>query len=181
MNKALQILTHDSFMGIKKFIPYASKLASPINRPTFGVDQHNYQLYTDVDNSLDQPAHIKKACGWASDLAMTRSSMPTVVGEWSALTNICVDQSGQSYPFSSSPVKAGTGFCTLDDSKSWNTRLLEQVRRYVEAQLDVYEANSDGYFIWSFKAGGGWGLYNLIDVGVFPQPITQRRYLGQCS
>lgn len=172
-------------MGIKKFIPYASNLVSPINRPTFGVDQHNYQLYTDTDNSLDQPGHIKKACSWADDLAMTRSSMPTYVGEWSALTNICVDSNGTTFPLSPSPSSGKQpyvpGSCTIDDSKSWNPQLLEQVRRYVEAQLDTYEANSDGHFIWSFKAGGGWGLYNLIDVGVFPQPITQRRYPGQCS
>jgi glucan 1,3-beta-glucosidase len=180
LNKDIQIITHDSFMGPTKFVPLLNSLNSPIQSPTFGVDQHNYQLYTDSDNALDQPAHIQEACGWASALSQTKAAMPVYVGEWSALTNVCVDSNGSTFPGGSSSCK-GSCKCTTDDISEWNSQVVEQVRKYVEAQLDVFEANSDGHFIWSFKAGGGWGVYNLIEAGAFPNPITDRKYGNQCS
>lgn len=174
-NKDLQIYTHDSFQGITQFLEVAQGLGAT----TFGVDQHDYQLYTDSDNALDQPGHIAKACGWGADLATCKAGMSVIVGEWSAASNICVDTNDVT---SSGTSCSGDGCqCTSADTTTWNTNLIEQARRYVEAQLDTYEANANAYFVWSYKAGGAWGPENLIANGVWPQPMSDRKYPGQCS
>ena len=140
----------------------------------------NYQLYDDSDNSEDQPSHIKEACGWGPDLATTKQSMPVVVGEWSALTNICVKSDGSTYGTESCD---GSGNCATCPTNTWTPALVEQVRKFVEAQLDTFEANSNGHFIWNFKSGtnSGWSVYDLIEVKAFPSPITDRQYSPQCS
>jgi len=58
---------------------------------------------------------------------------------------------------------------------------VEVVRRYVEAQLDVWEANTMGWFLWGFGGPGGWGIGNLVAAGVMPSPVTERLYPGQCG
>jgi len=89
-NPNLVIVTHDSFQGTTTFTPLAKKL----DAKDFGVDAHQYQLYTDADNTLTQAQHIAKACGWAKDLQTTKAAMPVYIGEWSALTNVCVNPDG---------------------------------------------------------------------------------------
>ncbi len=59
--------------------------------------------------------------------------------------------------------------------------MVEQVRRFVEAQLDVYESSASGYFIWAAKGPGGWGFLNGIGNGAIPNPVTSRKYPGQCG
>lgn len=59
--------------------------------------------------------------------------------------------------------------------------MVEQVRRFVEAQLDVFESSTSGYFMWSAKGPGGWGFLNGIKKGVIPNPVTERKYPGQCG
>jgi glucan 1,3-beta-glucosidase len=172
-NKNLNFFTHDSFRGPKNFIDIGTGLK------TFGVDQHNYQLYTDEDKAMNQQQHIAKACGWASDLAETKASIPVIVGEWSGVTNICVNPDGSTTAGNSCSTEGCQ--CASDDVKSWNPQLVEQVRRYVEAQLDVYEQNSNGYFVWSYGGPGSWGPENLIANGAWPQPLTERKYPGQCG
>lgn len=178
LNKDLEIITHDSFMGPTLFIPIAEKLVSPIDTPTFSVDQHNYQLYTDEEKALAQPEHITKACSWGSALQTTRAAMPTYVGEWTPLTEICVRADGST--FGGAECYDEGCQCTTADSKEWGAPLVEQVRRYAEAQLDTFETNSDGWFVWSAGGPGGWGVENLIEVGAFPNPITSRMYEAQC-
>ena len=180
LNPKIQIITHDSFMGPTKFVSLLSDVKSPVQAPTFGVDQHNYQLYTDTDNAKDQPAHIQDACSWSDALSQTKQSMPVIVGEWSALTNICVKSDGSTYGSSSCD---GSGNCATCSTDTWTPALVEQVRKYVEAQLDTFEANSNGHFAWNFKAGknSGWSVYDLMTVKAFPSPITDRQYSPQCS
>ena len=180
LNKDIKIITHDSFMGPTKFVSLLSDVKSPVTQNTLGVDQHNYQLYTDSDNALNQQAHISEACNWSQNLAQTKSSsMPVIVGEWSALTNICVNSDGSTKPSSGCSTP---GQCTTCATNTWSPALVEQVRKYTEAQLDTYEANADGHFFWNFKAGqnSGWSVYDLVNVQAFPNPITDRKYSHQC-
>ena len=178
LNKDLEIITHDSFMGPTQFIPIAQKLTSPIKTPTFSVDQHNYQLYTPEDMAMAQPEHIAKACGWSSALQTTRSAMPVYVGEWTPLTHICVRADGNT--FGGTECAEEGCQCVSTNTEEWGTPLVEQVRRYAEAQLDIFEANADGWFVWSAGGPGGWGVENLIGVGAFPNPISSRMNTAQC-
>lgn len=53
----------------------------------------------------------------------------------------------------------------------------------VEAQLDAYEQGA-GWFFWTWKTergSPGWEMRDMIKTGVFPQPLTDRKYPNQCK
>lgn len=56
-----------------------------------------------------------------------------------------------------------------------------QTRRFVEAQLEAFERNASGYFLWAYKGPGAWGLRNLVEGGMFPNPVSERRFEGLCG
>lgn len=175
-NKNLVIVMHDAFQGA---LSWSNVAASLTTDRTFGVDSHLYQLFTDSDNALTQSQHISKACSWASDLSAANKQFPTYVGEWSAATNICTNPDGSTTPGTSCSTEGCQ--CQSGDFFKLNTKSIEQIRRYVEAQLDVFESSTSGYFIWAAKGPGGWGFLNLIQQGAFPNPVTDRAYTGQCG
>lgn len=174
-NTNMVIVMHDAFQGASSW----TSIAKGLGGKTFGVDTHLYQLFVDSDNKLTQSQHITEACGWASNLASANSIMPTYVGEWSAATNICVNPDGSTTAGTSCSVSGCQ--CQSASFDSWNSKMIEQVRRFVEAQLDVFESSSSGYFIWSAKGPGGWGFLNGIKNGAIPNPVTARKYPGQCG
>jgi glucan 1,3-beta-glucosidase len=66
---------------------------------------------------------------------------------------------------------------------TWSQDWKDQVRRYIEVQLDVYEAKTRGWIFWNFKtegSAGEWDVFQLLDNGVFPQPLTDRRFEKRC-
>lgn len=175
-NPNLTIIMHDAFEGPLAWTSVAESLP-----PTgqFAIDTHLYQLFTNADNALTQAQHITKACSWASSLAAAKAVMPTFVGEWSATTNICVNPDGSTTAGTSCSVPGCQ--CESADFSTWNDALIEQARMFVEAQLDVFESSSSGYFMWAAKGPGVWGVLNGIGNGVIPNPVTSRRYPGQCG
>jgi glucan 1,3-beta-glucosidase len=177
-NENLVIVMHDAFEGASAWTSVADSLIKG-GAKTFGVDSHLYQLFSDSDNTLTQAQHITEACGWATNLAAANAVMPTYVGEWSAATNICVNPDGSTTAGTSCSVSGCQ--CQSADFSSWNNDMIEQVRRFVEAQLDVYESSTSGYFIWAAKGPGGWGFLNGIGNGAIPNPVTSRKYPGQCG
>lgn len=172
-NSALGIVMHDSFVGPAAFTAMADGGTV--------IDTHIYQLYTDADNSLDQPGHIAKACGMASSLASTNAQIPVVVGEWTAGTNVCSDEYGNTWAGTSTS-SAGCS-CVNDAASEWSDALVTQMRRYVEAQLDVWESSTSGYFFWNFKteSDNPWNYMAASGRGIIPNPITSRAYPGQCG
>jgi glucan 1,3-beta-glucosidase len=177
-NKALEIVMHDAFNGAPSWIDVAKELNTD-GQNKFSVDSHLYQLFVEADNSLDQSQHIAKACGWAGELSAANAVMPTYVGEWSAATNICVNPDGSTTP--GTECSADGCQCQSVPFDQWNEKMIEQVRRFIEAQLDTFEANASGYFMWSAKGPGGWGFLNLIGNGAMPNPVTSRKFPGQCG
>lgn len=169
---------HDAFMGPSTWTTTAQTL-DPSGDRTFGIDTHMYQLYTDTDNAMNQEQHIAAACAWSNDLAGPNAIMPSYVGEWSAATNICVYPDGSTTKGTSCSVEGCQ--CQSADFSTWNDAMIEQVRKFVEAQLDTFEASSSGYFLWSAKGPGGWGFLNGIGNGAIPNPVTSRKYPSQCS
>lgn len=92
-NQNLVIVMQDAYAGVDTWIDTANSINTNGSK-TYGIDTHEYQLYTDEDNSLNQPQHITKACAWNSSLLEAKASMPVYVGEWSLLTNICLYANG---------------------------------------------------------------------------------------
>lgn len=178
-NKELIVVMHDGFMGGLEWKDVAIELADGAEKKTFGIDEHLYQLFTPAYNGMNQAQHITAACGWAADLAASNAITPTYVGEWSAATNICVNPDGSTTAGTSCSTEGCQ--CQLEDFAKWNDKMIEQVRRFVEAQLDVFESSTSGYFGWSAKGPGGWGFLNGIEKGIIPNPVTTRKYSSQCG
>jgi glucan 1,3-beta-glucosidase len=177
-NPNLVVVMHDAFQGAESWVDVAKDLIGA-GEKTFGIDTHLYQLYTDADNALTQAEHIAEACGWATDLAIGNTVMPTYVGEFSAATNICVNPDGTTTAGTTCSV-AGCQ-CQSADFDNLNDAMVKQMRMFVEAQLDVFESSASGYFMWAAKGPGGWGFLNGIEKGVIPNPVTSREYSAQCA
>lgn len=175
-NPDLMIVMHDAFRGPNSWTDTATSLGP---KGAFGIDTHIYQVFTDDDNNLDQAAHISKACSKSSELSSSNAIAPTFVGEWSAATDICVYPDGTTTAGSECNVDGCQ--CQGDPIESWNEQMVEQAGKYVEAQLDTFEANSSGYFFWSWGGPGPWGFKSAIEKGVIPNPVTSRNYGNQCA
>lgn len=76
------------------------------------------------------------------------------------------------------------GSCSeINFIETWSQGFKDEMRSYVEAQLDVFELYSQGWIFWNFKteASPEWDLFRLLDVGVFPQPLNDRRFGKACN
>jgi len=175
-NKKLIIVMHDAFQGPAV---WESTVASANANKLFGIDTHMYQLYDAYDKTLNQAQHITEACGWASSLSSANALFPVYAGEWSPMSNICVDTNG--YTIAGSTCTASGCQCQNVPIAYWNAPMIEQVRRFVEAQMDVFQASTSGYFMWAAKGPGAWGFLNGVSAGVIPSPVTARKYPGQCG
>lgn len=184
-NPDLLVVMHDAFQGGVAWESVASRVSSSNSASgsspganAFAIDEHLYQLFTDDFNDMNQDEHVAAACAWGGSLAASTAFQKTMVGEFSAATNICLMKDGSTI--------AGTSCsedgceCQTGDWTKWSQGMKDQMRRFVEAQLEVFEANSMGYFAWSAKGPGGWGVMNLLDNGVWPQN-GDKQFPGVCG
>jgi len=182
-NPNLTVVMHDGFMGPAAWQSIGRNLISHngnLSQSQFWVDVHLYQNQDIMDKSIDQNQHIEKVCDYASTYFLpTNSTLPVVVGEWTGATDICV------YP---NETTIGADSCNVDDCQCsanlsiehWNAPLIAATRRFFEVQMDVFEAHTRGWFLWSYKAPGAWGLTNAVDYGLVGPIITDRMYPNQC-
>ena len=49
--------------------------------------------------------------------------------------------------------------------------------------MEAFEAKTQGWIFWNFKteASAEWDLFRLLDAGVFPQPLTSRKFGTICT
>lgn len=187
-NKDLRIAMHDQWVTPKNWLDVHKALNGP-NSGSFILDVHHYQIFTQEDRNLNQPGHIRNVCKFATEqLALAKQNgLPIQVGEFSGNTFICVNPDGTTFPD-----PAGTGKickakgcqCETDGGitvDKWGDALTQQVRRYVEAQLYVYEQYAGGWFFWNFKGPGSWGFMAGVEKGFIPKPLSDRRYPNPCS
>ncbi|KAH0341117.1 glycoside hydrolase, partial [Aureobasidium melanogenum] len=182
-NQDLAVIMHDGFMGPSDWEEVGSAVNgdASLSDAKFWIDVHLYQNQVAADSLLTQDQHVEKACNWSSsELLPSSSKLPVIVGEFSAATNICANPDGSTV--------AGN-VCWIDgcqcsanvDIENWNQPLIEATRKFLEAELDTFEAHARGYFMWNFKGPGAWGYQNAIKYGLIGDKITDRKYPGQCS
>jgi glucan 1,3-beta-glucosidase len=183
-NKDLVIVMHDGFMGPSQWVDVGNAIMSNHSSSAtagFAVDTHLYQNQVEADKWLTQPEHIAKACDWTqTNLLPQNSSLPVVVGEFSAATDICANPDGSTV--------AGTA-CWIDgcqcannvDIQWWKQPLKDVTRQFFEAELEAFEKGAQGWFVWSWKGPGAWGMENLIREGVVGQSVHDRKFEGQCN
>jgi glucan 1,3-beta-glucosidase len=112
------------------------------------------------------------------------------VGEWSSALTDCAKHvngfaAGHRYD-GSYPETTYIDTCVGKSGpvSSWSQEWKDNIRRYIEVQLDTYEAKTQGWIFWNFKtegSAGDWDLFQLLDGGVFPQPLWERKFAKACT
>lgn len=176
------VVIHDSFQPIESWNGFMTGWGNVI------LDTHQYQVFSpgELARSLDQ--HKDAACriGWT----LRGTDKPTVVGEWSGALTDCtkhLNGVGRGARWEGNfPGSSWQGSCANRVTGSINDLGQEEkdkTRRYVEAQLDAYEQGA-GWFFWTWKTEQGspqWDMRDMVNNGVFPQPLTDRWYGNQCG
>lgn len=56
------------------------------------------------------------------------------------------------------------------------------MRGYIEAQLDAFESQAEGWIFWNFKTESAheWDAFKLLENGIFPQPLDDRKFDSIC-
>ena len=82
------------------------------------------------------------------------------------------------------PDSTFVGSCeTISNLITWPDWYRNDIRHYVEVQLDAFESRTNGWFFWNFKTEGAaeWDLFQLLDAGLFPQPLDDRKFDRICG
>lgn len=84
------------------------------------------------------------------------------------------------------PGSSYVGSCAnINYIDTWDSTFKDDTRGYIEAQMEAFERNTQGWIFWNFKTEGStspeWDAFALIDAGVFPQPLTDRKFGQICS
>lgn len=151
------------------------------------IDTHIYQVFDTGSLQQTPEGFFGTACSKASQLL--QADKPTIVGEWCGALTDCAKWlngkntgarydgtfGGGSY-IGSCDGKSTGSVAALSDADKYN------IRRYIEAQLDAYEAKT-GWVYWTWKTEGApeWDMQAQLAGGLFPQPLTSRQYPGQCA
>ena len=151
------------------------------------LDTHQYQIFSPDQVAMSPSDHISAACALGPKLASTDKW--TVVGEWTGAQTDCakwLNGLGKgarydgtlagSYVVGSCDGKYTGSVSALSSDDKYN------LRHFIEAQLDAYEQHT-GWFFWTWvtESAPEWNLKDLLAGGLFPQPLTDRQYPGQCS
>ncbi|KAF4556806.1 Glucan 1,3-beta-glucosidase-like protein 7 [Elsinoe fawcettii] len=176
-----KIIMHDAFETPKKWADLGKELnADSASDPIFWIDTHLYQNQVDEDSKLTHEGHVEKACKWSTtNLIPDTPQVPVIVGEFSAQTNVCVNPDGTSIAGKQCSTEGCQ--CSVDDMATWNQPMKDATTKFLEAELDTFEASAAGWFIWSYKAPGTWGLANLMEYGILGESVTDRKFPGQCK
>lgn len=146
------------------------------------MDHHEYQVFDPYLNSMSPAAHRSQVC--SSTKAFANSDKWQVVGEWSAAMTDCapwLNGRYQGHRFDGSfPGSWFIGSCAgRGNIGTWSQAMKSYYRRYIEAQMASYQSRTQGWNFWNFKTEGNaaeWGLYALLNAGIFPQPLNARAF-----
>lgn len=153
------------------------------------VDHHHYQVFSSGECQRNIDERVSVACNWGS--GVLSESHWTVAGEFSAALTDCtkwLNGVGIGARYDGSFNKNGAssyyiGSCANnDDITSWDETRKNNTRRFIEAQLDAFEEKG-GWVMWCYKTESApeWDVKALAGAGIWPQPLTDRQYPGQCQ
>jgi glucan 1,3-beta-glucosidase len=188
--KAPNTLTviHDAFMDINSYWNGFMNSASGVSNVL--LDTHIYQVFSPAENAWTPCEHVANACTNHPKLAGTDKWV--VVGEWTGAQTDCakwLNGLGTGARYDGTFTGSGGSYHIRDcTGKSVGTAAgLSQVdqtnlRAYVEAQMDAYEAHT-GWFFWCWKTESApeWNFQDLWNNGLIPNPLTSRKFPGQCA
>ena len=185
-SESTAVVIQDGFEDVQGY--WNGFMNGPSGRQNVILDTHSYQIFTPDLVALSPQDHVKVACGMAPKLTGTDKWL--IVGEWTGAQTDCakwLNGLGRGARYDGT-FGAGThhvGDCTNKYSgkvKDLSQADKHNLRTFIEAQLDAYEAHT-GWFFWTWKTEGApeWDMQDLLINGIFPQPLTARKYPGQCK
>lgn len=164
-NPNLQVIIPDASASPSAWEPLSSSLS-----PTKGflsVAESMSELSCPCEQAMTQAQHIEAACQRGYAMAGVNAlGISVYAGEFNPATNATMDVEG------------------------WTEAVVTDVRKYVEAQLQVFEVYTSGYFFWSWAdeseeiEGKGWGFKAGVAKGYIPVPLDdpeQRKFPHQCD
>ncbi|KAF2865103.1 glycoside hydrolase superfamily [Massariosphaeria phaeospora] len=178
------VILHDGFKPPNTWNAFLTP--SDHNAQNFAIDHHEYQVFSDALVQLAPWQHRQLVCN--STDSYTGADKWTFVGEWTGAMTDCAtylngygrgaryDGTLQGSPF--------VGACSWqNDIEKWSPQYRDDTRGYIEAQMQAFEAKTQGWIWWNFKTEGAaeWDAFRLIDAGVFPQPLTSRKFGPVCT
>ncbi|KAJ5246109.1 Glycoside hydrolase superfamily [Penicillium chermesinum] len=151
------------------------------------MDTHHYEVFDDSLLAMTPSTHASNACNFSAE-HVQHSDKWTVVGEWTGAMTDCakyLNGKGIGARYDGS-YQGSTAIGTCDGKYQGTTSDLPQaerdgIRQFIEAQLDAFEKGS-GWLYWTWKTEGApeWDMHMQLAAGVFPNPVTERKFPGQC-
>jgi len=178
------VVIHDGFVSAGSWNGFLTP--SDNNAQFVIVDHHEYQVFTDDFVAMQNWQHRQYVCNNAPEYG--GADKWVVVGEWTAAETDCAKylngyDIGARYD-GTYPNSTYVGSCAdMDLIANWSQDMRDDVRGYIEAQLETYEQKAQGWIFWNFKTEQAqeWDAFALIDAGLFPQPLTDRQFSAICS
>lgn len=87
---------------------------------------------------------------------------------------------GGTSPYDNEPVKLkGVDCLNINNYQKWTKKHKRDTRKFIEIQLDQYEAKANGWIFWCYKTENTieWDFKRLARFELFPQPLTDRQYI----
>ena len=172
---------HDAFEGVTSWNDWGAGMANLV------LDTHHYEIFSNDQVGMSLDKHISTACDFGNQMAS--NNKPTIAGEWTGGITDCakwLNGKNKGARYDGTFNGAGrTGDCKgkstgsvagLSNDDKYN------IGKFIEAQLDAYE-KAAGWIFWTWKTEGApeWDMQALLAGGLFPQPLTARKYPGQCG
>ncbi|KAJ2553453.1 glucan exo-1,3-beta-glucosidase [Coemansia sp. RSA 1933] len=157
----MYFMIHDTFLGPNEW----SELTSS-NWTNALMDTHLYQMFDNYMVSINESTHINMVTEMTKDIVTfdRTTRIGVVVGEFSAATHDCTKYingfgtgsrwegtlPGTDHP--TCPFQTCT--CTGDygsDYTEFSDHYKRFLKRYIDAQLQVYDRSTAGWFYWNFR------------------------------
>ncbi|CRG90233.1 glucan 1,3-beta-glucosidase [Talaromyces islandicus] len=186
VNQDTVLVLHDGFQDIDSFNGFMGPGSGVWN---IMMDTHHYEVFDDglLSGNIDQ--HVQNACNFGKSKVSTTDKW-TIVGEWTGAMTDCAKYlngrgvgarwdgshgSGSTYHGSCDGYSQGEVTDLPDNVRS-------DIRRFTEAQLDAYELKTGWvYWTWTTESAPEWDMKRQLAANVFPNPVTEREYPGQCN
>ncbi|KAK4627002.1 Glucan 1,3-beta-glucosidase [Fulvia fulva] len=178
------VVFHDGFQQVNKYNGFLTP--SDNNAQNVVVDHHEYQVFSPELVAMKPWEHRQYICNNA--FVYSGGDKWTFVGEWSGAMTDCAAAlngygTGARYD-GTFPGSSYVGSCqNINFMETWDQQFRDDTRGYIEGQMESFERNTEGWFFWNFKTEGApeWDAFRLIDAGIFPQPLTDRKFGAICS
>jgi glucan 1,3-beta-glucosidase len=177
------VVLHDGFKPPNTWNGFLTP--SDNNAQNVAIDHHEYQVFDLGLIKMSPAEHVQQVCNVAE--SYNGADKWTFVGEWtSAMTDCAKYLNGRGVGArydGTFPGSTKVGDCSWqNDISKWTQQNKDDQRRYIEAQMSAFETKTQGWIWWNFKTEGAaeWDAFRLIDAGVMPQPLDNRKFSVLC-